>query len=250
MGRSVSAPNFGNSTRSFNNYTPRKYRDWDAPSQFISGRPQTHSERSSDSGTSLGSRSDRSMNHGSGGYRGRGGRGRGGSSGARGGRKYSSSSGSSNSQHRRPVLRQSPALRGRVTSPVQRAQEATRLDSPVTPTKEQSSFTLSSNNISEIYTPSRSANILSPRSRASPSTPTRNNYGRNTPPYQHPVQKPITRNGNLNWAYQQECKIKLLGMPKTCWTKQVFKTISQYGAVMRIEMQQGSLVNNAWVTLQ
>jgi RNA-dependent RNA polymerase len=233
MERSVSGPNFGNSARSFNNSTPRKYWDWDAPSQTIPGYSQTHSERSSDSIISSGSRSDRSMNRGSGGYRGRGVRG----------------TGSSNSQHSRPVLRQSPAPRGRATPPVQRAQEATRVVSPITPSKEQSSFTLSGNVISETYTPSGSANIPSPRSCALPSTPTRNNYGRNTPTCQHTMQRPITRNGKAG-SYQQESKIKLLGMPKTCWTKQVFETISQYGTVVRIEMQQGYLDNNAWVTFR
>jgi RNA-dependent RNA polymerase len=252
----MSGPNFGNSTRPSDKSASRFYRDWDAPSELTTRRSQAYSERSYDSGTSFSSRSDHIMNSGNGGnggHRGgRGGRGRGGLSGGRGGRKYSSSSGSSNSQHR-PVIRQSPApCDGRMTPPpAQRIQGTARVNSPVTPYKEQSSFILSGNNISEIYTPSESANIPSPRSRASPTTPTRNNYGFNTPTHKYEKSRPVIRNNDVDWAHHQEFKIRLLGIPRTYWTKQVYQALSQYGNVVRIEIiRHDSRTSNAWIVFQ
>lgn len=187
------------------------------------------------------------MNRGNASYRGgRGGRARTSFSGGRGGRKNSSSSGSSNGQ--RPVIRQSPA-RGRGTPPAHHSQGNTRVDAPVTPNKQQSSYTSNGSSISETYTPSGSAHVPSPRSRTEPSTPTRSNDTPNTPTHQHAILRPPVMN-DAAWASQQECKIKLVGMPKTCWTKQVFKALSSYGTIVRIEMQQGTLDNNAWVVFQ
>jgi RNA-dependent RNA polymerase len=54
----------------------------------------------------------------------------------------------------------------------------------------------------------------------------------------------------VNWAALQEYKIKILGMPKSYWTKAVHKAMSQYGTVVRIEMSKGSLDSSAWVTFQ
>lgn len=38
-------------------------------------------------------------------------------------------------------------------------------------------------------------------------------------------------------AHCQESKFKLLGLPKTCWTREVYQAMSSYGNVFRIEME-------------
>jgi RNA-dependent RNA polymerase len=222
------------------------------------------------------------MYRGSGGYqrgggRGRGaysgGMGRGGFSGGRDNRAYSSSSGSSSGQSNRPVLRPAAATRGRVTPPKQASPGPARVDSPMTPVREQSSYTLNGHTISETYTPSGSGSNVAttpPRSYNAPTSPTptrgtysrtpsrgsysptpnRGNYGGNTPGRQSAMHRPTTRNGAVNWAALQEYKIKILGMPKSYWTKAVHKAMSQYGTVVRIEMSKGSLDSSAWVTFQ
>jgi RNA-dependent RNA polymerase len=189
------------------------------------------------------------MNRGNGGYQ------RGGFSGGRGGnRTYSSSSGSSNGQHsyNRPVLRPASATRGRVTPPDQINRSAARANSPFTPSKEQSSFIMNGHSISEKYTPSRSRDTSSPGAYTSPSspTPTRGNYGGNTPGHQYTVQRPVTRHGDSNWAALQQDKVKIVGISKSCWTKQVYQAVSQYGTVVRIDVEQGSRDNNAYVSFQ
>lgn len=60
----------------------------------------------------------------------------------------------------------------------------------------------------------------------------------------------LTRDSGKHWAYQQEQKVKILGMPKTCWTKQVYLALSPYGTVVRIEIQPGALENTAYATFQ
>lgn len=67
---------------------------------------------------------------------------------------------------------------------------------------------------------------------------------------QRSPDKSLTRGNNNNWAYHQELKIKVLGLPRGCWTQSVYKDLSKYGRVVRIEMQAGSMGCNAWVTFQ
>jgi RNA-dependent RNA polymerase len=54
----------------------------------------------------------------------------------------------------------------------------------------------------------------------------------------------------MGWADLQEHKIKVLGLPKTCWTKEVCEGLSLYGNVVRVEIELGSRNYNAWVTFQ
>jgi RNA-dependent RNA polymerase len=54
----------------------------------------------------------------------------------------------------------------------------------------------------------------------------------------------------MRWAYHQETKIKILGLPKTCWTQNVWQTLSKFGTVVRIEVELKFPNNNAWVTFQ
>jgi RNA-dependent RNA polymerase len=212
---------------------------------------------SASSGALFGGRNLNSMNRGNGGYhRGRG-RGRGGTVGSRDNRAYSSSSGSSSGQYgyNRPVLNDVSASRGHVTPPNHANPGPARAGSPVTPVREQSSYTLNGHSINETYTPSGSGSIIAttpPRSHITPSspTPTRGNFNGNTPGGRGATLRPITRNGQSNWAVLQEYKIKILGLPKSYWTKAVYKAMSQYGTVVRIEMEPGSRDNNAWVTFQ
>jgi RNA-dependent RNA polymerase len=218
-------------------------------------------------GASPGGCNHHSMNRGNGAYqRGRG-RGRGGAVGSRDNRAYSSSSGSSSGQygHGRPVMNNTSAGRGRVTPPNHANVGPARVDSPMTPAREQSSYTLNGHSISETYTPSGSGSVAAttpPRSYNTPSSPTpargnysgntsaRGNYSGNTPGHQNAMLRPMTRNGQSNWAALQEYKIKILGLPKSYWTKAVYKALSQYGTVVRIEMVPGSQDNSAWVSFQ
>ncbi|KAH6233119.1 RNA-directed RNA polymerase [Parastagonospora nodorum] len=243
-------PNFDDSTRPSRHLTFRSYHDWDAlPSQLSTACSQVYSEHSSDSGTSFGSRKNGSMNRDNASYRGgRGGRSRSGFSGARGGRKNSSSSSSSNGQQH-PVIRQSPAPQSSVTPPAHHGQGNAHVDSPITPNKQQSSYTVNGTSISETYTPSGSAHVPSPRPRTEPSTPTRSNYMRNTPTHQHVIQQPAILN-DATWAHQQELRFRLLGIPKACWTKQVYQAVSSYGTVVRIKILPGSPDNDAWVVFR
>jgi RNA-dependent RNA polymerase len=212
---------------------------------------------SANSGALFGGCNHNSMNRGNGGYqRGRG-RGRGGAVGSRDNRAYSSSSGSSSGQngYNRPVLNNNSASRGRVTPPSHANPGPALADSPMTPVREQSSYTLNSHSINETYTPSGSGSIVAttpPRSHITPSspTPTRGNFNRNTPGRPSAMQRPITRNEQSNWAVLQEYKIKILGLPRSYWTKGVYKVMSQYGTVVRIEMEPGSRDSGAWVTFQ
>jgi RNA-dependent RNA polymerase len=67
---------------------------------------------------------------------------------------------------------------------------------------------------------------------------------------QRSPNKSLTRGNNNNWAYHQELKIKIFGLPRGCWTQNVYEGLSKYGRVVRIEMQAGSMDCNAWVTFQ
>jgi RNA-dependent RNA polymerase len=195
------------------------------------------------------------MNRRNGGYQRGGGQGKDElSSGRAGNRTYSGSSGSSSGQlnNGRPVLRPAPATTGRVTPADQVYRGPAQVDSPITPTREQSSFTMNGHSIRETYTPSGSSVTASPRFHTSPSSPTPNqrHHGGNTPSRQHAMQRPVNTNGESNWAALLDYKIKVLGMPKSSWTKQVHQAMFQYGNVVRIEMEPGSQGSAAYVTFQ
>lgn len=67
---------------------------------------------------------------------------------------------------------------------------------------------------------------------------------------QHTQTKSLVKRDNESWALDQEARIKLMGIPKSCWTKDVYLAMSKYGAVIRIDMMVGSRSNDATVTMQ
>jgi RNA-dependent RNA polymerase len=227
--------------------------------------PQQHSERlsetSSNSETSFRSQN---MNRGYGNQRGNGGGYRGG----RGGhRAYSNSSGSSNGQYNpdRPTLKPSSAPpraqqppqvpQARIATPERPLQAPARVDSPLTPAKEQSSFTLNGNTINETYVPKPSTIAASPRPTPSPPRPSTQaspRYQNNRQHYssggQRPSPRPITRDIAPQWAYEQEGKVKLSNIPKGCWHKEVYQALSLYGNVTRVDMESNT--HNAYVVFQ
>jgi RNA-dependent RNA polymerase len=58
------------------------------------------------------------------------------------------------------------------------------------------------------------------------------------------------RTPNQNWALEQELKVRVFGIPRTCWTAEVHKALSQYGTIVRIEMTDGTMDFGAFVTFQ
>jgi RNA-dependent RNA polymerase len=121
----------------------------------------------------------------------------------------------------------------------------------VTPTRDQSTFTMNGHVVTETYKRSGSALSTSTRSYGSPSTPTRGAYGGDSLSPQTISPRPIAKHGEKNWAQGQEYKIKILDMPNTCWTREVHEAMSSYGNVVRIEIQSaGGRDNNAWVVFQ
>jgi RNA-dependent RNA polymerase len=251
MERLTATPNFGDSTLASDTCNLDLYSDPDRHLQLSDQHYQAQNEGSPTRGASFRSQDDSRMHRGNGGFP-RGARGRGGSRGGRGGhRTYSGSSGSSGGQnnHNRPVLRSTSVPGGRVTPPAHVDHLPTRVDSPTTPIKQQSSFTMNCHTISETYTPSGNSATTPPRPHSSPS-PTRRNYGGGTPGRQQVVQRPIVRYSERHWADHQEHKIKVLGLSKTCWTKEVCEGLSHYGNVVKVEMKLSSRNYNAWVTFQ
>lgn len=51
---------------------------------------------------------------------------------------------------------------------------------------------------------------------------------------QHKLHRSILKS---EAAHCQESKYRLLGLPKTYWTKEVYQAMSSYGSVFRIEME-------------
>ena len=110
---------------------------------------------------------------------------------------------------------------------------------------------MNGNTISETYKPSGSAVSTPSKPHGLPSTPTRSAYGGDASGHQRTTPRPITKKGGNNWAYEQEYKIKVLDLPKNCWTGEVHKAMSRYGNVVRVEIQLGAdNNNNAWVLFQ
>lgn len=73
---------------------------------------------------------------------------------------------------------------------------------------------------------------------------------RNEPNGSSTLNRVIPRIGNQNWAYPQELKTKILGIPRGFWTKDVYEKLSGYGTIVRIEMHKGAMDCCAWVTFQ
>ncbi|KAI4936303.1 hypothetical protein J4E85_001632 [Alternaria conjuncta] len=246
----------GSTTPAFNTSTPTS-----SQSYTLNREPVQHSEQksetSSNSEKSFGSRNM---------YRGNQRGGRGGYRGGRGGnRTYSGSSGSSNGQYNpnRPTLKPASASQSSQaprTLMTTMEQIPARVDSPVTPVKQLSSFDLNGNSINETYiarssttptTPSARSPIISPPRQATRASP---QYGGNRPRYnsagQRSPQRSILRNQTQHWAHYQELKLRLSGLPKSCWTKEVYQVMASFGSVIRIEMVTGTRDYSAYVVFR
>ncbi|KAF1834188.1 RdRP-domain-containing protein [Decorospora gaudefroyi] len=239
------------STSTFDNKVPTSLAPVEVfPSQR---RSERHSHTSPSSRKSF-----RNRNMDSGAQRG----GRGGSRGTRGDRRaYSNSSSSSSGQHNpnRPILMSSSTAhaskppqpsQARISTPEQPKGAVPRVNSPVTPVAQESSFTLNGHSINETYI-ARPTTITSPSNQVTLTFPgNRNHRQRYSSGGQGSLPRPTMRDEGQHWAFHQEGKIKLLGIPKDCWTKQVYHALSPYGNVIRVEMETGSHSNNAYVLLQ
>lgn len=223
--------------------------DFDIPVQTLRGYGEQDSETSSNSEVLVESGNmDRDYN----GYE-RDGRG-GNRSGRGGSRAYSNSSGSSNGQFssNRSTLKPATVPHGRTTPPDRVAQMPALSDLRVTPTKQRSTFNLSGHHINETFTARRSSATSPPRQlplspSASQSPSFQHCYSRSG---QNTTVRPVMKEAEKYWAYQQESKIKLLGLPRSFWTKEVYQAMSRYGNVVRVEMQPNARDNNAWVVFQ
>ncbi|KAH8727001.1 RNA dependent RNA polymerase-domain-containing protein [Phaeosphaeriaceae sp. PMI808] len=254
MAPPVRGLNSVNTNPALHTLTSANHQDQLAPSHLTYQNNQAYSERSSENSpnsvASFNSRTGSNMNHRNGNYQ-RGGRGdRNRRRGGRGGsRTYSGSSGSSGGQvHNRPVLRSSSATESQANTSYSHHQDSAQANAPVTPTRNNRTLTMSDYTIHEFHTARENTSTLS-RASSTPSTPTsRNDRSRNTPDGSRVMHRPIKGNKTRDWAHRQEHRIKLLGIFKTSWTKDVYQTMSQYGHVVRINIQPGSYDNKAWVT--
>jgi len=149
-----------------------------------------------------------------------------------------------------PIARPSSNPVSRIKTPEQHASRADSPMAPETPNSERSSFSLNGQQINEAYKPRPRAMASPPR----PSTPISTSIRISTPPQRTYTQsastRPLTRNTRGQWALQQELKVKIFGIPKHQWTKDVYLAMSIYGSVIRIDMELGSRDNGAWVVFQ
>lgn len=61
-------------------------------------------------------------------------------------------------------------------------------------------------------------------------------------------QMPSSQN---NWYSQQDIKLKITGIPKSYWTKDVYSAMTHFGTVVRVEMDDiRARDNTAWVDFQ
>lgn len=168
---------------------------------------------------------------------------------------YSSSSGSSNntSGSDRPIVRFPSTPLNRVNTPERSGAGSDRVDAstgPEKPGSQQTSFTSNGHHISETYE-ARPSTRVSPSKLSPPvSPPSINNNARQRSPFNCASSRPAMRNDNKHWALEQEFKVKILGLPNDCWTKEVYFAMSRLGTVVRIEMQPDSQAQNAFVSFK
>lgn len=178
-----------------------------------------------------------------------------GDNGSSDGRAYSSSSGNSNRPARsaRPMIRPSSNPVNRVRTPEQSNAGHNRADSPMaleTLGSERSSSALHSYQISDTYRHRPSAITSSTKPPSSASSAATTNNARQYPKGQYTSSRSLTRNAGSHWALNQELKLKLVGIPKCYWTKDVYFATSEFGTVMKIDIQTGSRDNIAWIVFQ
>jgi RNA-dependent RNA polymerase len=59
----------------------------------------------------------------------------------------------------------------------------------------------------------------------------------------------MIHDGAQNWANDQERKVKIVNIPKGCWTEDVYEALEKFGNIVRIEIdfeRSGA----AWVTFR
>ena len=183
-----------------------------------------------------------------------------GSSGSSDGLTHSSSPGGINRQARlaRPVIKPSANPVNRVKTPEQSHTTHGRADSslsPGKPNREHSSFTLNGQHIYETWKPRPSAfaGPAQPPTPMSPAKTTSRSLLRVDT--QHASDGQTLRKHHSHWASQQEMKVRILRLPKQWWTQDVYHAMSQFGTVVKIEMENnsrnnGNRANNAWVSFQ
>ncbi|KAF3040260.1 hypothetical protein E8E12_003541 [Didymella heteroderae] len=162
---------------------------------------------------------------------------------------YSSSSGGSSKEGgpARSVIRLSSNPVSRVRTPEQHGSRADSPMGPETPASGRSSFTLNGQQINKTYKPRLRDKASSPKpsTRVSPeicsSSFLQRTYTQNT------ASRPPTCS---HWALQQELKVKIFGIPKHHWIKDVYFAMSSHGNVIKVDMEPGSRDNNAWVVFQ
>lgn len=175
------------------------------------------------------------------------------SHGHRGGNRsnsYSSGSSDGRRSQKRPTLKSSLAPQGHVLSSDPLNQAPAGVDSPLIPALSESTLTLNGRQINETHTTRPKASTSQSQISMPPSPARGENRICNSSGGQLTTQRPVTRVDDKNWAYYQEEKIKLCGMPKSSWSIDVYNALLPYGTVVRIDMQPGSLDNNAYVTFQ
>lgn len=141
-----------------------------------------------------------------------------------------------------------------------------RLSVNTSPPKSESSASLAIGSMSTRPSPAASPPTASSPTARSPTarSPTASSpiakilgtrAGRNGDPLPRLDSQPtfkssITRNARLHWALKQEFKVKLLGIPKHFWIKDIYFATSKFGTVTKIDIQPGSRDNNARVIFQ
>ncbi|KAE8824620.1 hypothetical protein PTNB85_09384 [Pyrenophora teres f. teres] len=225
-----------------------------SPHTFIQ-LPQQYSDRSDTSSNSEVYTRSHNMHRGN--HRG----GRGGSrGGGQNSRAYSNSSGSSNGQHNpnRPTFKR-PSIPS--TSQASQPLQAPR---PVglfaAPAQQQSYVDSNGHSINETYIERSSTSSDSPTKKLSVKGPSRlpnqasprhgHPHQRYSPGGQNNSPKPTLKDGSQHWFYNQEEKIKILDIPKAYWTKDIYESMSSFGAVFRIDIEIGAHTNNAYVVFR
>ena len=173
---------------------------------------------------------------------------------------YSSSSGGSSRPVRsnRPIIRPSSNPVSHVRTPEQHNAGRNRADSPMVleaPGIGRSASTLHGYQTSDTYksrlsTTTNSPKQSSPIPSAATTTTNNNNNARQHHKAQYISSRLLTSNAGSHWALEQELKLKLVGIPKRHWTNDIYFAMSEFGTVMKIDIQIGSRDNIAWVIFQ
>lgn len=171
------------------------------------------------------------------------------------GRVSSSSSGGSNNTggFKRPIILPPASPVSRVETPEQLSARPSNAEAPTalgTRTHERTLFSLNGQQINETYRPRSRVTPSPPKFSTLASSAVQTSSPRQQVHTQNAFQRPMARESRGHWALQQELKVKILGIDKCYWTKDVYFAMSTYGSVIRVDIETGSRDNNAWVVFQ